>query len=74
MSKPEQFIKNVTVLGNNLTAYGVWRPENKVLDVYLDDLEGEKHLSEGNIKFSSKKLAKEWFISAPFFKTDVKLL
>ena len=71
MSKPEQFIKNVTVLGNNLTAYGVWRPEN---NVYLDDLEGEKHLSEGNIKFSSKKLAKEWFISAPFFKTDVKLL
>ena len=45
MSKPEQFTKNVTVLGNNLTAYGVWRPENKVLDVYLDDLEGIKHLS-----------------------------
>ena len=64
MNKPEQFVRNITVLGNNLKAYGVWRTESKVLDVYLDDLEGEKHLSEGNIKFSSKKAAKEWFISA----------
>jgi hypothetical protein len=74
MNKPEQFVRNITVLGNNLTAYGVWRPESKFFDVYLTDLEGEKHLSEGNIKFSSKKAAKEWFMSAPFFKTDVKLL
>jgi len=71
MNKPEQFIRNVTVLGNNLKAYGVWRTESKVFDVYLDDLEGEKHLYEGNIKFSSKKAAKEWFISATFVKTDV---